>query len=335
MDGPRTESELDRFRYDLPGDAIAQSPAEPRDAARLLDARTMTDHTVRELPQLLESGDVVVVNNTRVRAARLSATKETGGAVEILLLSKSDSGWECLLRPARRIRAGMSLRVGDATATVVSEPDAGKATLRFDPSVDVEALARRDGSVPLPPYITGSIAPERYQTVYADRVGSAAAPTAGLHLTGNVLSALEARGIEVATVDLEVGLGTFRPITASRLVDHQMHAERYEIPARTADLVRSGRRVVAIGTTVVRALESAGRSGSMTPGAASTDLFITPGFEFRVVDLLMTNFHVPGSSLVVMIAAFMGSRWRDVYDHALARSFRFLSFGDAMLCERQ
>ncbi len=320
------------YHYDLPDEAIAQSAIEPRDAARLLDTRTMADHTVAELPELLEPDDVVVVNSTRVRAARLRGIKPTGGSVELLLLSEVEGGWECLIRPARRLRRGTRLEVEGTSARVISDPAEGRVVIEFDG--DVEALAAAAGEVPLPPYIRGAIATDRYQTVYADRTGSAAAPTAGLHLTYDLLARLAEASIDVTTIDLEVGLGTFRPITAGHLDDHRMHAERYTIPPETAELVRSGRRVVAVGTTVVRALESAALGGTVRPGTATTDLFIRPGFEFRCVDVLMTNFHVPGSSLVVMIAAFMGRSWRTAYDTALERGYRFLSFGDAMICER-
>lgn len=324
--------EVAAFRYDLPEAAIAQSPTEPRDAARLLDTRTLADRTVAELPDILAAGDVVVVNNTRVRAARLRGTKSTGGAIELLVLAPSGKGWDCLIRPARRIRSGTVLDVDGVRAEVLGDPVDGRVVVTF--SGDLEGLAENAGEVPLPPYIHGSIEPDRYQTVYADRTGSAAAPTAGLHLTERVIERLAAQSIDLATVDLEVGLGTFRPITASRLADHRMHSERYTIPAETAQLVNTGRRVVAIGTTVVRALESSARSGQVTAGSAQTDLFIRPGFEFRCVDVLMTNFHLPGSSLTVLVAAFMGSKWRTAYTTALARGYRFLSFGDAMLCER-
>lgn len=328
---------VDHYRYPLDASAIAQEPAEPREAARLLDTRTMVDHHVSDLPNLLEPGDVVVVNNTRVRAARLAGRKETGGSVELLLLRSDGETWECLVRPARRVRPGTVISVGDGRAVVRTLLGQGRVLVSFDEGVDVEALAREFGAVPLPPYITGSIAPDRYQTVYADRVGSAAAPTAGLHLTESVLARLAEREIAVTSLDLEVGLGTFRPITAERIDDHDMHAEDYTIPDATADLVNEPhRRVVAIGTTVVRALESAaGPDGMVAAGRATTSLFIRPGFRFQVVDLLMTNFHVPGSSLVVMVAAFMGPDWRKAYAEALQRGYRFLSFGDAMVCERR
>ncbi len=325
---------VDAFRYDLPDDAIAQVPIEPRDAARLLDTRSMSDRQVSDLPELLEPGDVLVVNATRVRAARLQAHKETGGQVELLLLAPIGAAWECLVRPARRIRPGTTLTIGPTHAVVTSEPDAGRVMIEFPDDLDVEQLADRVGTVPLPPYIRTQIEADRYQTVYAGRVGSAAAPTAGLHLTESILNRLRAKDIDVAEVDLEVGLGTFRPITTARVEDHRMHQERFTVPAETADLVSSGRRVVAVGTTVVRALESAALDG-FSGHPSTTELFIRPGFTFRVVDLLMTNFHVPGSSLVVMVAAFMGEEWRSAYEIALARGYRFLSFGDAMLCGRQ
>lgn len=334
MDPESPSTELAAFWYRLPEDAIAQSPVDPRDQARLLDTRSLADHRVADLDELLEPDDVVVINTTRVRRARLRARKGTGGSVELLLLAETPDGWESLVRPARRIRRGTRLIVAGHEASVVRGPEQGRVVVRFPSDVDVEALAGSVGQVPLPPYIREQIDPNRYQTVYASRVGSAAAPTAGLHLTPALLGRLEARGIAIATIDLEVGLGTFRPISASRLDDHRMHPERYTVPEETAVLVNSGRRTVAIGTTVVRALESAAHTGRVQAGSRVTDLFIRPGHVFQSVDLLMTNFHVPASSLLVMLAAFMGPGWRDAYATALQRGYRFLSLGDAMLCER-
>jgi S-adenosylmethionine:tRNA ribosyltransferase-isomerase len=326
-----------KFHYDLPDAAIAQQPIEPRHAARLLDSRTMTDHTVLDLPDLLEPGDIVVVNRTRVRRARLRGRRTTGGAVELLLLGSADAGrWEALARPARRLRPGVEIEVGGETVRVVGGPDRGRVTI--EAAADLEALAATVGEVPLPPYFTGELDdPERYQTVFADRIGSAAAPTAGLHFTDTVLGLLENRGISVARVELEVGLDTFRPITADSLDAHEMHSERVSVDADAVELIGAARsdggRVIAVGTTVVRTLESAARSGVLRPIDEPTSLFITPGYRFRAVDLILTNFHVPGSTLVVLMAAVLGERWREVYETALERRYRFLSFGDAMLAE--
>lgn len=333
----------DSFVYDLPEDRIAQTPIEPRDAARLLDVRTMTDHVVADLPDLLAPGDLLVVNDTKVRAARLHGRRrDTGGAVEVLLLDHLATGsWSALVRPARRLRAGLIVEAGPLEATLRTDPREGivELDLSAGDGADVEAAIAAVGEVPLPPYIHTALAnPERYQTTYARTVGSAAAPTAGLHLTERVFTRLAERDIGVASVELRVGLGTFRPISTETIDEHEMHAEWISVPQATVERVtatrRAGGRVVAVGTTVVRALESAARSGELAPWSGHTDLYITPGYRFRVVDLLMTNFHVPGSSLLVLVAALAGDRWRDAYAAALGRGYRFLSFGDAMLLER-
>lgn len=328
------------FTYDLPPGAIAQSAIEPRDAARLLDTRDLSDHRFRDLPGLLRPGDLVVVNRTRVRPARLRGVKSTGGVVEVLVLSpRGDGSWEALVRPARRVRPGVEIVVGPATLTVLEGPRDGVVRL-IATAGSLDAALDSVGAVPLPPYFTGRLDdPERYQTVFGDRVGSAAAPTAGLHFTTDVLERLTATGIAVATVDLEIGLDTFRPIATERVADHVMHRERFRVDEDAVHAVLAARerggRVVAVGTTVVRSLEAAAVSGALEPTEGSTDLFITPGYRFRVVDLLVTNFHVPGSTLLVLIAAFLGPRWRVMYEVALERGYRFLSFGDAMLAERQ
>lgn len=331
------------FDYHLPPERIAQTPVEPRHSARLLDTRDLSDHTFLDLPHLLRRGDLVVVNRTRVRAARLKGHKAgTGGRVEVLLLRpQEDEVWEALVRPARRLRPGSELTLGPLTGRVLTAPQEGICRLRLTgASDDLEEVLERVGEVPLPPYITRPLDdPSRYQTIFADRPGSAAAPTAGLHFTPQVVERLQRAGVELASVDLEVGLDTFRPITAEEVEDHNIHSERYRLDEQAAAAVtrcrERGGRVVAIGTTVVRTLETcADTDGSVTPGAGATSLYITPGFRFRVVDLLVTNFHVPRSSLLVLIAAFMGDRWRQAYEAALERGYRFLSFGDAMLAER-
>jgi S-adenosylmethionine:tRNA ribosyltransferase-isomerase len=285
----------------------------------------------------------LVINRTRVRRARLIGRKvPTGGRVELLLLAPfGDGTWEALVRPARRLRAGSAIRIGSVVARLVGDPHDGVARIELEScGADLEEAIDEVGEMPLPPYIHTRLAdPHRYQTVYADRVGSAAAPTAGLHFTPDVLGRLEERGVQTASVDLEIGVDTFRPIAGERVEDHVMHTERFEIPPQTVAAVdavrRRGGRVVAVGTTVVRALESAAiGEGLIEARRGATDLFITPGFRFRAVDVLVTNFHVPGSSLVVLVAAFMGDRWRETYRVALERGYRFLSFGDAMMVSR-
>ncbi len=301
----------------------------------------MSDHLFLELPHLLEPGDLVVVNETRVRAARITGVRTgTGGRVELLFLGQTpDGSWETLARPARRLRPGVVIEVGGIEVTV--EENRGEGLVLVDVAADdVEALIARTGTVPLPPYFLGQLTDsERYQTVFANRPGSAAAPTAGLHFTDEVVNGLRARGIELATVDLHVSLDTFRPMTVENLEDHVMHTEWCSVPDSTAVAIGAtrerGGRVVAVGTTVVRTLESfADGSGGVKPGEHSTDLFLRPGSAITVVDLLVTNFHLPGSTLLVLLEAFMGPGWREVYATALERGYRFLSFGDAMLCTR-
>jgi S-adenosylmethionine:tRNA ribosyltransferase-isomerase len=330
----RTEA----FAYALPEAAIAQTPVEPRDAARLLVDRTdgpSEDRQVSDLPDLLRAGDLLVVNDTRVIPARLALTKATGGRAEVLLAERTGGRtWTALVRPGRRLLPGTLLHHGDEPVVEVGEVLAeGERAVRLLGDEEPLALLGRLGAVPLPPYITAPLGdPERYQTVFADRPGSAAAPTAGLHLTDALLRRCRARGITVATVDLEVGLGTFAPIRTDDVEDHVVHTERYAIPADTVAAVEAAERVVAVGTTVVRTLESWAATGR-TEGP--TDLFIRRGHEFAKVDVLLTNFHVPRSSLLVLVDAFVGDRWRDLYATALARGYRFLSFGDAMLLARR
>lgn len=320
--------------YELPPSAIAQTPVEPRDAARLLvdNGGAVEHHVVRDLPHLLRDGDLVVVNETRVLPARLALRKATGGAVEVLLLEDRGGGtWTALVRPGRRLPPGTVLDAGDLVVTIggAIEGGAREVALAAD---DIDAAIARHGVVPLPPYITTPLAdPERYQTVYAAAPGSVAAPTAGLHLTPAVLEELRGRGVDVATVDLHVGLDTFRPVTAARLEDHEMHAEWYSVPEATLTAVESAERVVAIGTTTVRALESALTFGEMT---GRTRLLIAGDYQWKAVDVLLTNFHLPRSTLLLLVESFIGPRWRDLYALALREGYRFLSFGDAMLLTR-
>jgi S-adenosylmethionine:tRNA ribosyltransferase-isomerase len=325
------------FDYDLPESAIAQEPVEPRDRARLLvdrGADAPPDHRlVSDLTDFVGPGDVVVVNTTRVLPARLHLHKSTGGSVEVLLLEEEHEGvWQALVRPGRRVGPGTRLVAGSDLELVIGERlQEGRRRVEVL-SPDLHAALARHGEVPLPPYIDVALDdPERYQTVYAEAAGSVAAPTAGLHLTPTVLDGLRSAGATVADVDLLVGLGTFRPISADAVEDHVMHEERFTVPERTWEACAVAERVLAVGTTTVRALESAGALGTL---GGRTDLFLRPGHEFRVVDLLMTNFHLPRSTLLVLVEAFAGPHWRRLYDEALAEGYRFLSFGDAMLLGR-
>jgi S-adenosylmethionine:tRNA ribosyltransferase-isomerase len=284
---------------------------------------------VRDLPGLVGPGDVVVVNESKVLPARLRLRKPSGGAVEVLLLEDRGDHWDALVRPGRRVPAGTVLEAGpDLTVEVGAEVAAGVRAVRLVTG-DVAAALARHGELPLPPYIHAAPPdPDRYQTVYARLPGSVAAPTAGLHLTPAVLDGCRAAGAEVVALDLAVGLGTFRPVTAARVEDHDMHEERYAVPEATMAACRRADRVVAVGTTVVRALEAAAASGEL---AGRTRLLVAPGHPWRVVDALLTNFHQPASTLLCLVEAFVGPRWRDLYATALREGYRFLSFGDAML----
>jgi S-adenosylmethionine:tRNA ribosyltransferase-isomerase len=317
-------------------------PLAQRDAARLLvdrGAAPPEHRTVRDLPSLLRAGDLLVVNETKVIPARLRLERRTGGAAEALLLEPLDGErrrWEALVRPARRLRSGEVLR-SPSGVDIVRVGDRTPAGDTFEVEllgpVDALDLLDRHGEMPLPPYITTRLDDrDRYQTVYAREPGSAAAPTAGLHLTEALLGELAAAGVALATVELVVGLDTFQPITEGDPLEHRMHTERYRVPGSTVDACRTAERVVAVGTTAVRALESAAATG-VTSGR--TDLFVHRGFEFEVVDVLLTNFHLPRTTLLMMIDAFVGDRWRDLYATALAGDYRFLSFGDAMLLDRR
>jgi S-adenosylmethionine:tRNA ribosyltransferase-isomerase len=325
------------LNYELPEAAIAQQPAEPRDSSRLLVDRgpnALPEHRLtRDLPELVGPGDVLVVNNSRVMPARLRLAKATGGRVEVLLLEPGDGGWwSALVRPGRRVPPGTELWLNDQPVMEVGERigDDGRRWVR--PTGDPQTLMDQAGEVPLPPYVTEELSDlERYQTVYADRPVSAAAPTAGLHLTEEVLDRCRAAGALVCELELAVGTATFTPVAADNLDDHVMHTEMYRIPDATLAACVRAERVVAVGTTVVRALESAAATGS---AGGPTDLFIRPGYRFAVVDALLTNFHLPRSSLLALLAAFVGPRWRDLYATALAEDYRFLSLGDAMFCER-
>lgn len=329
--------------YDLPEHLIAQEPIEPRDHARLLvdRGRGRRDHLhVYDVVDELSSGDVMVVNHTRVMHARLRLVRHTGGAVEVLMLRPMEGAmtWEALVRPGGKVKPGEVLSVagGEGILRMVGRSSDGDSFV-VEPLVeDVVATMREIGEAPLPPYITTRLEDaSRYQTVYAHDERSAAAPTAGLHFTPALLETIRARGVTIAEVELVVGLDTFKPVTAEDPRDHVIHTERYRVPADVLDTCRAARgrgdRVVAVGTTAARALESA---ASFDRVAGDTALFITPGYEWKVVDRLMTNFHMPRTTLLLMISSFVGDRWRDIYGDAVARNYRFLSFGDAMLLDR-
>lgn len=339
----------DDFDYELPSGQIAQHPIEPRDACRLLvvdRASGQLDHrTFRDLIEYVRPGDVLVVNETRVLPARLRGAKdETGGAVEVLLLRpRYEDTWECLVRPGRRIRPGARIVFGDGhlnglVLDVV--PDSGARLIRFTAThgTFMEAVHQL-GEVPLPPYITERLDdPELYQTVFAAEEHSVAAPTAGLHFTQAFLDELQQSGVHLAKVELDVGLDTFRPVSVDDPSEHHMHTEHFRVPAWTAAAVNEarerGNRVIAVGTTVVRALESAYSDQVLEVVAheGHTDLFILPGFTFRAVDMLVTNFHVPRSTLLMMVSAFAGRGLvMRAYGEAQRAGYRFLSFGDAML----
>ena len=332
---------LSDFDYALPPGRIAQTPIEPRDSARLLvDGGTSgPDHFhVRDLVKILKPGDLLVVNETKVIPARLALQRSTGGAAEVLMLEPLDGErrvWEALVRPARRLKSGEVLFAPDGTPVVEigGRTAAGDTfTVSLIGSVDSLELLDQHGVMPLPPYITQRLQdPDRYQTVYARQPGSAAAPTAGLHFTQDLLTELAAIDVKLAKVELVVGLDTFRPISNNDPLQHRMHTERYRVPAETLEQCRAAERVIAVGTTSVRALESAATRNELE---GRTDIFIHRGYDWKLVDLLMTNFHLPRTTLLMMIDAFVGDRWRQLYAEALRRDYRFLSFGDAMLLDR-
>ena len=328
-----------QFSYELPPVAIAQQPIDPRDASRLLDVDDLSDHRFSDLPAMLSPGDVVVVNRSRVRAARLLGSKTGGGGrVEALLLRPlSGDRWQAIVRPARRLRPGSALDFGAIKAIIETTPQDGLVEISLKSDEPLEDVIAATGTIPLPPYIHQELDdPERYQTIFARTVGSAAAPTAGLHFTTGVVEALLARSIPVVEIELIVGLDTFRPISAASIEDHQIHSESMSIPDEAAQTIngRSG-DLVAVGTTVIRALESLATSdGTVEARNIDTRLYITPGYGFKVVDRLITNFHLPETSLIVLVAAFMGERWRLAYETALGRGYRFASFGDAMIATR-
>jgi len=340
----RTTMRLSDFDYDLPPELIAQTPIRPRDHSRLLvlrrDSGAIEHRHFLDLPEYLRSGDIAVFNDTRVFPARLRGHREpTGATIEALLLREEAPGvWDTLVKPGRRVRVGDELSFGgELTACVIARTPGGGRRLAFSPQIDMDEALARLGETPLPPYIHRAPEhPDDYQTIYARRRGSSAAPTAGLHFTPRVMRALEGRGVRMAWLTLHIGLATFRPIREEEVERHEMHAEWCHIPPETVDAIAAARarggRCFAVGTTTARALEAAAQSGELRPFEGETDIFITPGYRFRVVDALLTNFHMPRSTLLVLVCAFAGrERVLLAYRDAVRERYRFLSFGDAML----
>ncbi len=336
---------LSEFDFALPPELIAQTPVRPRDSARLLVLNratgTLAHRVFRDLPAFLRPGDVVVLNDTKVLPARLRARRQTGGRVEVLLLRPSSKDtWEALLRPGRKIRQGTRLRFapGVLEGVVGERTPSGTRMITLAHEGDLRPVLEQVGEMPTPPYITRMLDdPRDYQTVYASAEGAVAAPTAGLHFTSGLLAEIRESGVEVVFLTLHVGLGTFRPVRVEDIAQHQMDAEVYEIGAAAAGVInearRRGGRIVAVGTTCVRAVESSsGEDGVVRGGAGSTTLFITPGYRFRATDGMVTNFHLPKSTLLMLASAFAGrERLLSAYAEAIRARYRFYSFGDAML----
>ena len=336
---------LKDFWYPLPSELIAQHPTERRDQSRLIvldrKEKSITHRTFRDIQEYLVKGDCLVINNTRVIPARLLGEKEgTGGKIEFVLLKRLENDtWEVILKPGRRARVGSRFVFGDGRlrAEILKIVDGGNRIVRFFYDGVFEEVLDQVGIVPLPPYITEELEDkERYQTVYSRINGSAAAPTAGLHFTEELLEQIKAKGVEVAEVTLHVGLGTFRPVKVENIEEHHMHKEYYSISEQACETInrarKSGNRVIAVGTTSVRVLETASDdSGFVRPGQGETDIFIYPGYRFKAIDGLITNFHLPESTLIMLVCAFAGRDFiMEAYKEAIDRRYRFFSFGDAM-----
>lgn len=334
--------EVTDFDYDLPEELIAQTPVEPRDSSRLLvmDKKTgeLEHRHFYDLPEYLKPGDLLVFNDTRVIPARLHGVKTTGAHVEVFLLTrKNATDWEVLVKPDKKLQKGAQIKFSEElSCEILDTTDFGGRIARFHYEGIFEEILDRLGETPLPPYIHEKLKDsERYQTVYNRERGSAAAPTAGLHFTKELLKKIKDMGVEEVFVTLHVGLGTFRPVNESRIEDHKMHREFYTVSQEAADAInkakREGRRIIAVGTTSVRTLESAGASGEMKAGGSWTSIFIYPGYQFRFVDALVTNFHLPQSTLIMLVSA-LSSRENilHAYKVAVQEKYRFFSFGDAM-----
>jgi S-adenosylmethionine:tRNA ribosyltransferase-isomerase len=334
---------VDLFDFELPQDLIAQRPAVPRDSARLLNVAPdgLHDRTVRDLPKLLQPGDLLVFNDTRVIPARLIGTRASGGKVEALLIrQQAPDRWLAFARPGKRLRIGDTLTFAALAGRVAAKHADGSIDIAFDRSgAELIAAIETAGAVPLPPYIRDGIADARdradYQTLFARFDGSVAAPTAGLHFTPDLMTALDAAGIRTANVTLHVGAGTFQPVRVDDTDRHVMHSEWGEVSQATANAIAAAKRVVSIGTTALRLLESVARDGPVRAWTGETDIFITPGFQFRAIDVLLTNFHLPRSTLFMLVSAFAGlERMKVAYAHAVAERYRFYSYGDCCLLRR-
>ena len=333
---------LEEFNYDLPKELIAQVPAEPRDSCRLLMLDKVTGECshrqFRDLLDEIRPGDVFVFNNTKVIPARLFGKRKSGGKVEVLLLTpKGNDDWEVLVNPGKKALPGEVIEFdGGLSCKILDKTEFGGRIVCFRYSGDFDSLLDRIGEMPTPPYIHEKLADKnQYQTVYAEIKGSAAAPTAGLHFTPELMEEMKQRGAAILFVTLHVGIGTFRPVSEENIEDHEMHREWYTISPETAAEINQaredGRRIVAVGTTSVRTLESAGQSGTVNPGSAWTQLYIYPGYQWHIVDAMVTNFHLPESTLIMMISAFSGREHvLAAYEEAVRRKYRFFSFGDAM-----
>ena len=336
------------FDYELPPGMIAQHAAEPRDSSRLLLLRRssggLSHHVFRELPGLLERGDLLVLNDTRVIPARMLGRRSSGGRIEVLLLHRiEDDTWRCMVNPGRKIHPGDTIVFSDElSGKVIDRTEGGTRSIRFESDGDFDAVLQRTGITPLPPYIRRDEPEEgdreRYQTIYAERPGAVAAPTAGLHFTERVLGELAEHGVETVRLTLHVGPGTFRPVKVEDIDEHRMDGEWYELSEESAARINetrsAGRRVVAVGTTAVRSLESAwdGSSGRIEPGSGWTELFIRPGHRFGAVDAMLTNFHLPRSTLLMLVSAFAGRETiLAAYAEAVRQGYRFYSYGDYML----
>lgn len=333
------------FYYDLPEERIAQTPIEPRDQSRLMavdrESGALEHRRFFELPALLRKGDLLVMNDSKVFPARLYGVKRTTGVhCEVLLLNRrSEDTWEALVRPGRRLKKGTMVDFSEElSAEILETVEGGNRIVKFHFEGVFFEILERIGQMPLPPYITEKLKDSsRYNTIYSHELGSAAAPTAGLHFTEDVFAGLHEKGIDTAFVTLHVGLGTFRPVKEENILDHQMHAEHYTVPPETAEKIREcrarGGRVIAVGTTSCRTLEAAARRhGEVVPCSESTDIFLYPGVKFQVIDGLITNFHLPESTLIMLVSAFLGrEKTLAAYETAIRENYRFFSFGDAMM----
>ena len=333
------------YYYDLPNELIAQHPVSPRDSSRLLHYDIVSDkveHKIfREIEDILEKGDVLVINNTKVIPARIFGYDDKGREYEILLLKRLNyKEWEVILKPARKAKIGSQIVINEELKLTIKaiKPDNGVRIIEFDFDGVFEDILDRVGNMPLPPYITEKLKDKtRYQTVYAKHDGSAAAPTAGLHFTPELLERLKNKGVEIVEVLLHVGLGTFRPVKSKNILEHAMHEEYYKVSEESATAInkaiKEGRRVIAVGTTSVRTLESASNDdGFVVAGEGNTQIFIYPGYKFKVVKGLITNFHLPESTLIMLVSAFIGrDKTLEIYNTAVSEKYRFFSFGDSMI----